>query len=117
MEISRNSDIGQYMLCIAQRKYKSRLHKFEMTKIEGSPELQEYIADSMINKKWSPDAISGRMKLESHQETISTESIYIKTILYMTTTMMFRFLVYLYSSPMKNPIFNKNKGRIIINNQ
>ena len=70
MEISRNSDIGQYMPYIIQRKYKSRLHKFEMTKTERNPELQEYIADAIINKKWSPDAISGRMKLENHQETI-----------------------------------------------
>ncbi len=76
MEISRNSDIGQYMPCVAQRKYKSRLHQSETSKIELNPKLQDYIADAMINKKWSPDAISGRMKLEELPETVSTETIY-----------------------------------------
>ncbi|NRA73381.1 MAG: IS30 family transposase [Rickettsiales bacterium] len=76
MEISRNSDAGVYMPCVAQTKYKSRLHKSEQSKIERNPELQEYIARCMIDHKWSPNAIAGRMKLEGFSETVSTEAIY-----------------------------------------
>ena len=76
MEISRNSDAGEYMPCIAQARYKSRLHQSELSKIERNLELQEYIARCMIDYKWSPDAIAGRMKLEGFSETVSTEAIY-----------------------------------------
>ena len=76
MEISRNSDVGKYMPCVAQQKYKSRLHQSEMSKIERNPELQDYIACAMTDHKWSPDAIAGRMKLEGFSETVSTETIY-----------------------------------------
>lgn len=76
MEISRNSVSGTYMPCVAQRKYKSKLHQSELLKIERNPKLQEYIACCMIEYKWSPDAIAGRMKLERFSETVSTEAIY-----------------------------------------
>jgi IS30 family transposase len=76
MEISRNREGGEYMPCVAQAKYKGRLHKSEMLKIERNPELQEYVARAMIEYKWSPDAIAGRMKLEGFSDTVSTETIY-----------------------------------------
>ncbi len=76
MEISRNSDGGKYMPCVAQSKYERRLHKSEGLKIESSGFLQNYILDAMTIDKWSPDAIAGRMKLENCPETVSTETIY-----------------------------------------
>ena len=76
MEIHRNSEEGKYMPCVAQSKYKSRLHQMERSKIESSTKLQDYITRAMIEDKWSPDAISGRMKLDKLPETVSTETIY-----------------------------------------
>jgi len=76
MEISRNKEAGEYMPCVAQEKYKNRLHQSELSKIERNPALQDYIAHAMIEHKWSPDAIAGRMKLEGFLVTVSTETIY-----------------------------------------
>ena len=76
MEIRRNAEGGKYMPCLAQEKYKSRLHQLDGLKIEKSPELQRHISKYMTENKWSPDAISGRLKLNKSAETISTESIY-----------------------------------------
>ena len=64
MEIIRNSSGGVYMPCVAQERYKSRLHQSEPSKIERNLELQEYIARCMIDYKWSPDAIAGRMDFQ-----------------------------------------------------
>lgn len=76
MEISRNKVRNKYMPCVAQAKYTQRMRQQGMLKIEKTPELLNYIKDAMINKKWSPDVISGILKIESGNLRISTESIY-----------------------------------------
>lgn len=76
MEIRRNSDSGEYMPCVSQSKYKNRLHNPKGLKIERDPFLQSYIQTAMIDYKWSPDVIAGRMQLEGVPKTASTETIY-----------------------------------------
>ena len=77
MELKRNKIRSKYMPCIAQEKYDKRMHRQELLKIERTPELLNYIKDGMINKKWSPDAIAGKLKLDNNGYClISTESIY-----------------------------------------
>lgn len=76
MEIKRNTECGKYMPCVAEEKYRSRLCKMDGLRIEKDPKLQNYIIDGLINKKWSPDAISGRLKVEGKISPISHESIY-----------------------------------------
>ena len=77
MELRRNRVNNKYMPCVAQEKYQERLHRQELLKIEKGPKLLAYIKDAMINKKWSPDAIAGKLKLDNDASClISTESIY-----------------------------------------
>lgn len=76
MELRRNLESSSYMPCIAHDLYKRRLHKEDGFKIERDVHLKTYIIDAMLSKHWSPDAISGRLKLEGELSNISTESIY-----------------------------------------
>lgn len=77
MELRRNKSNRKYMPCVAQEKYEERLHRQELLKIEKNPRLLSYIKTAMINKKWSPDAIAGKLKLDNDGSClISTESIY-----------------------------------------
>ena len=77
MEIKRNKVRNKYMPCIAQEKYDKRMRQQELLKIEKTPKLLTYIKDAMIKKKWSPDAISGKLKLDNDVSCrISRESIY-----------------------------------------
>jgi IS30 family transposase len=47
-----------------------------LSKIDQNFELFGYIYDCMVNKKWPPDVIAGRIKLENNLPNISTETIY-----------------------------------------
>lgn len=76
MEINRNKVGKKYMPCVAQERYDKRLHKLRELRIEKDIRLFEYIKDAMMVKKWAPDAIAGRLKLQSNIAKISHESIY-----------------------------------------
>lgn len=77
MELKRNKVKGKYMPCVAQEKYKKRMCQQELLRIEKTPMLLNYIKNAMIRKKWSPDAIAGKLKLDKNTDfCISTESIY-----------------------------------------
>jgi IS30 family transposase len=89
MEVRRNRVDKKYMPCVAQKKYENRLHKEDGLRIEKNKRLLQYIKNAMIVKKWAPDAIAGRLKLENNGLKISHESIY-------------RFI---YSSPIARKIF------------
>lgn len=75
-ELKRNKESDKYMPCTAHEKYQDRLHKSDICKIDQYPELLDHITDTMVNKKWSPDVIAGRIKLENNLPNISTETIY-----------------------------------------
>ncbi len=76
MEIMRNKYNGDYLPCKAHSIYKKRLHKQDGLKIEKDPILKNYIVDKMSHQHYSPDAISGRLKLDSKLPNVSTETIY-----------------------------------------
>lgn len=76
VEIRRNNYNNDYLPCMAHKKYEERLHKEDGLKIEKDPILRNYILEKMRNEHHSPDAISGRMKLDKSLPNISTESIY-----------------------------------------
>ncbi len=76
MEIRRNKHNGDYLPCKAHGYYEGRLRKEDGLKIEKEPVLREYIVQKMRGEYYSPDAISGRLKLNNSLPNISTESIY-----------------------------------------
>lgn len=77
MELKRNKTRGIYMPCVAQAKYEERVRQQGLLKIERNSALLDYIKNAMIHKKWSPDAIAGKLKLDKDIALcISTESIY-----------------------------------------
>ena len=76
MEIGRNKYNGDYLPCKAHSIYEERLHKQDGLKIEKSAILKNYIVDKMSNEHHSPDAISGRLKLDDKLPNVSTETIY-----------------------------------------
>ena len=76
MEIRRNMYNGDYLPCKAHSIYEERLHKQDGLKIEKNSILRNDIFDKMCNKNYSPDVISGRLKLDDKLPNVSTETIY-----------------------------------------
>ena len=102
------------MPCAAQEKYQERLHRQEPLKIEKEAKLLDYIKDAMINKKWSPDVIAGKLKLDNDASClISKESIY--RFVY-TSPMAVKLKLYLHlpSKRHKRQIRGKRRERVLI---
>ena len=76
MEIRRNKYNGYYLPCRAHSIYEERLHKEDGLKIEKDHILKNYIVDKMSNENYSPDVISGRLRLDDKLPNVSTENIY-----------------------------------------
>lgn len=76
-EISRNKYYkGNYIHSLAHTKYRKRLkNKGIIPKLESDIILRDTVISSLANCKWSPEEISGRLKLESNID-ISFNSIY-----------------------------------------
>lgn len=72
-EISRNAGQRGYRYQQAQEMTKQR-HIDKPKNIKMTPELQQ-IVTPFIKQKWSPDCISGRLKLEG-KDSVSHETIY-----------------------------------------
>lgn len=77
LEIRKNATKGRYEPKRAQMKsrLRKRMRRLEWMKIEENNELKQYIIEG-LKKKWNPDEISGRMKLEKKSWYISKNSIY-----------------------------------------
>ena len=75
-EVSRNkSEKLGYMPDRANNLAVGRKNR-QLSKIEKNPNLKKYIIDRLSKDKWSPEMISGRMKLENFSVKISHETIY-----------------------------------------
>ena len=80
--ILRNSDWTEekrYCADVAQRKYlENSLNKGPSLKIGNDHKLAEYIEDKIINEKYSPDAVIGRIKKEGlkFKTSICTKTLY-----------------------------------------
>lgn len=78
-EIQRNSaDDGKYYAWRAQCAYEERKRAQRKKYVTENCEIIEFISKNL--KRYSPDIIAGRAKLEMHPIKVSTESIY--TIVY-----------------------------------
>ena len=75
-EFHRNKSNTKYLPCEAHEKYRRRLTKSDICKIDQYPELFDYIVHCLKYRKWSPDAIAGRIKLDNNLPNVSTETIY-----------------------------------------
>jgi len=76
-ELKRNRVSGKYDPKKADAKswLRKRMRRFQWMKIEENRELKKYIIDG-LEKKWNPDEIAGRMRLERKPFQISKNSIY-----------------------------------------
>ena len=75
MEISRNKIRGRYIPMVAEKRYKTRLHKVGFYKIESDERIFNYIVNRLKKDKWSPDVISAKME-EDIGLSVSAETIY-----------------------------------------
>jgi transposase, IS30 family len=113
MEINRNRVGSKYMPCVAQEKYKKRLHKEDGLKIEKDLVLMNYIVEKMKYEHYSPDAISGRLKLDKDLPSISTESIY-KFIYTSPMASTLSLYIYLPTKRLKRQERGKRRQRVTI---
>jgi IS30 family transposase len=76
-ELRKNKVNGKYNPKKAEAKswLRKRMRRLQWMKIEEIRELKQYIIEG-LQKKWNPDEISGRMKLEKKPWCISKNSIY-----------------------------------------
>ena len=74
-EIKRNNLNGTYKAHIAQDKYEIRRIKCKPYGKIANASLVDYVQKN-LNNHWSPEQISGRMKLEFNEQVISYSTIY-----------------------------------------
>jgi transposase, IS30 family len=76
-EMRENSVNGVYdpLKADAKARLRKRMRKLQWMKIEEIPELKRYITER-LERKWNPDEISGRMRLEKRPWYVSKNSIY-----------------------------------------
>ena len=76
-ELRRNKIGGRYnpKKADAKSRLRKRMRRFQWMKIEEIPELKRYIVEG-LQRKWNPDEISGRMRLEKKPWYVSKNSIY-----------------------------------------
>lgn len=75
-ELKRNKSKKEYLPSVAEEKAKQRWKKsHQKTRI---PDLftRNYIEDKIKNHQWTPELISGRLKLEHPEHYVSHETIY-----------------------------------------
>jgi len=114
MELRRNKVNRKYMPCVAQEQYEKRLHRQELLKIEKEPKLLAYIKEGMVNKKWSPDAIAGKLKLDNDASClISTESIY-RFVYTSPIAVKMKLYLHLPSKRYKRQVRGKRRERTLI---
>jgi IS30 family transposase len=113
-ELRRNKTGDEYSPKKAQDKsrLRKRMRRFQWMKIEENVELRKYIIAG-LEKKWNPDEISGRMKLERQPWRISKNSIY--RWLYSVRGQKYCHL--LYSKRHYRKKRRKSKKRILIPNR
>lgn len=74
-ELERNTEPDRYLPGVAQLKAEERAKQKRLSKIEKDGYLQDYVVRS-LKKGWSPEQISGRMKLHKLTIYVCPETIY-----------------------------------------
>ena len=75
-ELKRNSINGEYSACAAEAAYKERRKNSKRRKLLENEELRETVQRLIIEEHWSPEEISGRLKIEDSKYQISYGTIY-----------------------------------------
>ena len=75
-ELNRNNESGQYLPIIAQQKALERSKNGRPNKLKDNGVLRDYVTRSLIDKGWSPEQISGRMKHQNLSFYACPETIY-----------------------------------------
>jgi|SRR5436189_1416926 len=74
-ELNRNKESGLYLPVVAHQKAKSRTLNGRENKIRKDAYLRDYVIRS-LQKGWSPEQISGRMKYQKLTIYVCPETIY-----------------------------------------
>ena len=75
-ELSRNSNRGEYSAVAAQAAYLKRRKNCRPKKKLEDPVIFEKVREKFLNHQWSPEEISGRLRLENTDFSISYSTIY-----------------------------------------
>lgn len=75
-EIKRNSVNGDYSACEAEAAYKERRKSCRRHKLLENDALKKTVQRLITEEHWSPEEISGRLKLENSKYQISYGTIY-----------------------------------------
>lgn len=76
-ELKKNQVLGEYnpQKANAKSRLRKRMRRLQWMKIEEDKELKRHIIEG-LQRKWNPDEISGRMRLEKKPRYVSKNSIY-----------------------------------------
>ena len=75
-ELNRNTEVGRYLPIVAQQKALERSKNGRPNKLKNNGILRDYVTRSLIDKGWSPEQISGRMKHQNLSFYVCPETIY-----------------------------------------
>lgn len=75
LRINKNWDGYNPKKAQNKSRLRKRMRRFQWKKIEKNQELKKYIIEG-LERKWNPDEISGRMKLDKKSFQVSKNSIY-----------------------------------------
>ncbi|HAT9585534.1 TPA: IS30 family transposase, partial [Legionella pneumophila subsp. pneumophila] len=75
-ELNRNNESGVYLPIIAHQKALARAQNNRPNKLKNNGILRDYVVRSLVNKGWSPEQISGRMKYQKLSFYVCPETIY-----------------------------------------
>ena len=75
-ELSRNTVDNEYSAVVAQAAYEKRREKCRPKHRLSDPETFNYVQKKFLEHQWSPEQISGRLKMEKSNLRISYSTIY-----------------------------------------
>lgn len=75
-ELKRNSINGEYSCVVAEEKYRERRQNCKRKRILDDPAVKEKVLELFLERQWSPEQISNRLKLEKSPIQISYSTIY-----------------------------------------
>ena len=75
-ELKRNTGKSMYLPVEAQEKYHQRRRSCKPSKKLDTPLIYDYVKDKFLQHQWSPEQISGRLRLEKADFYVSYATIY-----------------------------------------
>lgn len=75
-ELNRNIESGIYLPIVAHEKAQERAKNNRPNRLKDNAVIQDYVVRSLLDKGWSPEQISGRMKYQKLSFYVCPETIY-----------------------------------------